>query len=164
MEVRMNGMTEKPSHLFTNEEVVVTPMREKWSEDARQLDDLVTATKSDVFYLGWGGASNGCGGGWDEGTLDCAPELSLHLVSGFGEEAISSVVMSLSRFRTMEEAIQHLISRGVRKYTPMVIAMLGDRLAEEIISAYKGEGTSIKKRDDMHKMAEANKAFAHFRW
>ncbi|OGX16796.1 MAG: 30S ribosomal protein S7 [Omnitrophica WOR_2 bacterium RBG_13_44_8b] len=39
-----------------------------------------------------------------------------------------------------------------------------DKLAEEIISAYKGEGSSIKKRDDTHKMAEANKAFAHFRW
>jgi small subunit ribosomal protein S7 len=39
-----------------------------------------------------------------------------------------------------------------------------DRLAEEIIAAYKGEGSAIKKRDDTHKMAEANKAFAHFRW
>jgi small subunit ribosomal protein S7 len=39
-----------------------------------------------------------------------------------------------------------------------------EKLAEEIIAAYKGEGASIKKRDDTHKMAEANKAFAHFRW
>ncbi len=39
-----------------------------------------------------------------------------------------------------------------------------DRLAEELFSAYNGEGSSIKKRDDTHKMAEANKAFAHFRW
>ncbi|MBI4708451.1 MAG: 30S ribosomal protein S7 [Candidatus Omnitrophica bacterium] len=39
-----------------------------------------------------------------------------------------------------------------------------DRLADEIIAAYKGEGSAIKKRDDTHKMAEANKAFAHFRW
>ena len=39
-----------------------------------------------------------------------------------------------------------------------------DRLADELISAYKGEGSAIKKRDDMHKMAEANKAYAHFRW
>jgi len=39
-----------------------------------------------------------------------------------------------------------------------------DRLAEEVIAAYKGEGSSIKKRDDTHKMADANKAFAHFRW
>lgn len=39
-----------------------------------------------------------------------------------------------------------------------------ERLAEEIIAAFKGEGSAIKKRDDTHKMAEANKAFAHFRW
>lgn len=39
-----------------------------------------------------------------------------------------------------------------------------EKLAEEIISAYKGEGSAIKKRDDTHKMAESNKAFAHFRW
>jgi small subunit ribosomal protein S7 len=39
-----------------------------------------------------------------------------------------------------------------------------DRLAEEITAAYNGEGSSIKKRDDTHKMAESNKAFAHFRW
>jgi small subunit ribosomal protein S7 len=38
------------------------------------------------------------------------------------------------------------------------------KLAEEIVSAYKGEGSAIKKRDDTHKMAESNKAFAHFRW
>ena len=39
-----------------------------------------------------------------------------------------------------------------------------EKLAEEIIAAYKGEGAAIKKRDDTHKMADANKAFAHFRW
>jgi small subunit ribosomal protein S7 len=39
-----------------------------------------------------------------------------------------------------------------------------EKLADEIIAAYKAEGSSIKKRDDTHKMAEANKAFAHFRW
>jgi len=39
-----------------------------------------------------------------------------------------------------------------------------EKLADEIIAAYKSEGSTIKKRDDTHKMAEANKAFAHFRW
>lgn len=39
-----------------------------------------------------------------------------------------------------------------------------EKIAEEIIAAYKGEGSCVKKRDDTHKMAEANKAFAHFRW
>ncbi len=38
------------------------------------------------------------------------------------------------------------------------------KLADEVIAAYKGEGSAIKKRDDTHKMAESNKAFAHFRW
>jgi len=39
-----------------------------------------------------------------------------------------------------------------------------DRLAAEIIDAANGTGASVKKRDDVHKMAEANKAYAHYRW
>jgi len=38
------------------------------------------------------------------------------------------------------------------------------RLANELISAAKGEGAAVKKKDDTHRMAEANKAFAHFRF
>jgi len=38
------------------------------------------------------------------------------------------------------------------------------KLADELFSAYKGEGQAIKKRDDTHKMAEANRAFSHLRW
>ena len=38
------------------------------------------------------------------------------------------------------------------------------KLADEIISASKNEGSAIKKKEDTHKMAEANKAFAHFAW
>ncbi|MEK7641841.1 MAG: 30S ribosomal protein S7 [Patescibacteria group bacterium] len=38
------------------------------------------------------------------------------------------------------------------------------KLAEEILAASKNEGEAIKKRENMHKMAEANKAFAHFAW
>ncbi len=38
------------------------------------------------------------------------------------------------------------------------------KLADELMAAYKGEGPAIKKRDETHKMAEANKAFAHLRW
>lgn len=46
-----------------------------------------------------------------------------------------------------------------RKGKPMQV-----KLADELFSAYKGEGAAVKKRDDTHKMAEANKAFAHLRW
>lgn len=38
------------------------------------------------------------------------------------------------------------------------------RLADEIISASKNEGSAVKKKDDTHRMADANKAFAHFAW
>ena len=41
---------------------------------------------------------------------------------------------------------------------------MADRLAAEIVAAANNEGASIKKKEDTHKMAEANKAFAHFRW
>jgi small subunit ribosomal protein S7 len=37
-------------------------------------------------------------------------------------------------------------------------------LATELLEAYQGQGNAIRKRDDVHKMAQANKAFAHFRW
>jgi small subunit ribosomal protein S7 len=39
-----------------------------------------------------------------------------------------------------------------------------EKLAAEVVAAAKGEGNAIKKKDDTHKMAEANKAFAHYRW
>jgi small subunit ribosomal protein S7 len=39
-----------------------------------------------------------------------------------------------------------------------------EALALEILDAYQGQGNAIRKRDEVHKMAQANKAFAHFRW
>ena len=41
---------------------------------------------------------------------------------------------------------------------------MAERLAAELMAAASGEGASVKKREDTHRMAEANKAFAHFRW
>ena len=46
-----------------------------------------------------------------------------------------------------------------KKGKPMEI-----KLAEELVAAYKAEGPAIKKRDETHKMAEANRAFSHLRW
>jgi small subunit ribosomal protein S7 len=39
-----------------------------------------------------------------------------------------------------------------------------ERLAAELLDAYNNTGSSIKKKEDTHKMAEANRAFAHYRW
>jgi small subunit ribosomal protein S7 len=41
---------------------------------------------------------------------------------------------------------------------------MADRLAAELMAAARNEGATIKKKDDTHRMAEANKAFAHYRW
>ena len=41
---------------------------------------------------------------------------------------------------------------------------MAQRLAAELMAASKGEGSTVKKKDDTHRMAEANKAFAHYRW
>ncbi len=52
-----------------------------------------------------------------------------------------------------------LDAAGNRKGTPM-----RDALAAEIVDAYNNTGTVVKKKDDVHKMAQANRAFAHLRW
>lgn len=57
-------------------------------------------------------------------------------------------------------AIKWIIANS-RKRNEKVISV---RLANELMDAYNKRGASIKKREDTHKMAEANKAFAHFRW
>ncbi len=41
---------------------------------------------------------------------------------------------------------------------------MAERLAGELLAASRGEGSTVKKKDDTHRMAEANKAFAHYRW
>lgn len=41
---------------------------------------------------------------------------------------------------------------------------MAQRLAAEVLAASRGEGATVKKKDDTHRMAEANKAFAHYRW
>ena len=49
-------------------------------------------------------------------------------------------------------------SRDRREHT------MAERLANEIVDASNGIGSSVKRREDLHKMADANKAFAHYRW
>lgn len=70
------------------------------------------------------------------------------------------VPMSVGRRRQQSLACRWLISAarsGSGK--PM-----SEFLASEICAAFKGEGSAMKKRDDVHKMADANKAFSHFAW
>ena len=60
---------------------------------------------------------------------------------------------------------QTLGLRWLTKYTKLRgERVMSERLAKELMDAMNGTGASVKKKDDTHKMAEANRAFAHYRW
>ena len=74
--------------------------------------------------------------------------------------ATYQVPMEVAQDRQFSLAMRWLVKLASgRKGTPMKNA-----LASEIMDAYQGQGGAIRKRDEVHRMAQANKAFAHFRW
>lgn len=74
--------------------------------------------------------------------------------------ATYQVPMEVPSDRQVALAMRWIVTfAGKRKGVPMESA-----LAYELKDAASGQGNAIKKRDDMHKMAQANRAFAHFRW
>ncbi len=74
--------------------------------------------------------------------------------------ATYQVPVEVTTDRQFALALRWLVDfADARKGTPMKEA-----LAAEIMEAYQGQGNAIRKRDEVHKMAQANKAFAHFRW
>ncbi len=74
--------------------------------------------------------------------------------------ATYQVPLEIPTDRQLALAVRWIVDfADARKGTPMKQA-----LASEIMEAYQGQGNAIRKRDEVHKMAQANKAFAHFRW
>ncbi len=74
--------------------------------------------------------------------------------------ATYQVPVEVTTDRQFALALRWLVDfADARKGQPMKEA-----LAAEILEAYQGQGNAIRKRDEVHKMAQANKAFAHFRW
>lgn len=74
--------------------------------------------------------------------------------------ATYQVPMETNTDRQLALAMRWMVNYAdSRKGIPMK-----DALASEILEAYQGQGAAIRKRDEVHKMAQANKAFAHFRW
>src|SRR5690242_21930156 len=74
--------------------------------------------------------------------------------------ATYQVPLEVTTDRQFALALRWLVDfADARKGVPMKEA-----LAAEILEAYQGQGNAIRKRDKVHKMAQANKAFAHFRW
>ena len=74
--------------------------------------------------------------------------------------ATYQVPVEASGDRGLSLALRWVVNfADARKGIPM-----NEALAAEIMDAYQGQGNAIRKRDEVHKMAQANKAFAHFRW
>lgn len=74
--------------------------------------------------------------------------------------ATYQVPTEVSAVRAQALSIRWLISASRKRGEKTMI----DRLAAEILDAASGCGAAVKKREDTHKMAEANRAFAHYRW
>ena len=74
--------------------------------------------------------------------------------------ATYQVPIEVRHDRSLSLALRWIrVAARSRKGTPMA-----KRLADELFAAYKSEGAAVKKREEIHKMAEANRAFAHYRW
>ncbi|MFM1769535.1 MAG: small subunit ribosomal protein [Verrucomicrobiota bacterium] len=74
--------------------------------------------------------------------------------------ATYQVPLEVAPDRQVSLALRWMVDLAdARKGQPMMKA-----LASEIMDAFQGQGNAIRKRDEVHKMAQANKAFAHFRW
>lgn len=90
------------------------------------------------------------------GNIKPAVEVRSRRVGG----ATYQVPTEVASDRAQSLAIRWLVtaanSRGERK--------ISERIANELLDAFGNKGAAIKKREDTHKMADANKAFAHFRW
>lgn len=77
--------------------------------------------------------------------------------------AAYQVPMQVRGIRRESLAIRWLVA-GANAKSNSEFHSYAEKLASEIIDASKGEGLSVKKRTDMERVAEANKAFSHFRW
>ncbi len=74
--------------------------------------------------------------------------------------ATYQVPVEVPPHRQLSLAVRWIINAArSKKGKPMC-----EKLAQEIMDAYKGEGAAVKKKEDVHRMAEANRAFAHYRW
>ena len=74
--------------------------------------------------------------------------------------ATYQVPVEVKQKRSQALAIRWLIEASRKRKDKL----MSDKIFLELYDAYQGKGSAIKKRDDTHKMAESNKAFAHFRW
>ena len=101
---------------------------------------------------------------WYTRTIECDPKPGERIRLHFG----GVIQKGLTLLPTVPIAANRQLSLALRWTTQFAAARHGAGMpaavAAEIIDAFQGQGNVIKKRDDVHKMAAANKAFAHYAW
>ena len=121
------------------------------------------STAQNIFYTAMKNLEQK-GGGTDSLTLfkkaveNCKPllEVKTRRVGG----ANYQVPIEVNTERRTSLAIRWLVSYGRARGEKGMI----DKLTNELLDAANGRGAAMKKKEDVHRMAEANKAFAHYRW
>jgi small subunit ribosomal protein S7 len=110
------------------------------------MDNVAKKTNDDALKL------------FKKAIENCKPvlEVKTRRVGG----ANYQVPVEVNPFRKQSLAVHWLIMSARSRGGHSMI----DKLTEEIIDAANGRGGAVKKREDVHRMAEANKAFAHYRW
>jgi small subunit ribosomal protein S7 len=95
---------------------------------------------------------------WKKGLANVTPavEVRSRRIGG----ATFQIPSEIRAGRKMSIGMKNLISFARKRHEKT----MGEKLAGEILSAYKEEGSAFKKKEDTHRMAEANKAFSHFRF
>src|SRR5215467_5498671 len=130
-------------------------LRRKIPGDAVYGSDLVQKFISSMMYDGKRSTAQTL---FKKAIENCKPvlEVKTRRVGG----ANYQVPVEVNPFRRQSLAIHWLVlyarTRAGKTMT--------DKLAEEILDAANGRGGAVKKKEDVHRMAEANKAFAHYRW
>ncbi|MCP4354812.1 MAG: 30S ribosomal protein S7 [Proteobacteria bacterium] len=126
------------------------------------MKDGKKGTAEKIFYGALDGIKEKTGRNPIEVFLEAMEKVapSLEVKSKRVGGATYQVPMEVKPVRSQALAIRWLVA-AARKRSDKTMQ---DRLMNEFLDASTEKGASIKKRDDTHKMAEANKAFAHFRW
>ena len=95
---------------------------------------------------------------WKKGLANVTPNVEVRSRRIGG--ATFQIPSEIRPSRKMSIGMKNLISFARKRHEKT----MGEKLAGEIVAAYKEEGSAYKKKEDTHRMAEANKAFSHFRF
>ncbi|MDZ4682064.1 MAG: 30S ribosomal protein S7 [Saprospiraceae bacterium] len=141
--------------------------------DPRYLDPMVTQFINNMMYEGSKGASFRV----FYQAMDIVKDRTKQDEHGLWKKALNNVMPAVEVRSRRIGGATFQIPTEIRAKRKVSIGMkwlirfsrqrsgkgMAERLASEIIAASKGEGAAVKKREDTHKMAESNRAFAHFK-